>query len=141
MSTHHEHAATNEPRTYLLTLAALLTLTFITVFAAGLDFGSNTVNVVIALTIATIKATLVALFFMHLIHDKPVNAVILVAGFIFLALFLGFSYTDVSSRVVYDPINHRPPAGGPAAAAEAAKLAGKKPQAATPTPAPAPEHH
>ena len=35
----------------------------------------------IALTIATIKATLVALFFMHLRHDKPVNALIAVAGF------------------------------------------------------------
>ncbi len=37
-----------------------------------------------ALAIATVKAALVALFFMHLRWDKPVNAIIAVAGFLFL---------------------------------------------------------
>jgi len=144
MSSHNGHAH-NETRTYTLTLLTLLILTALTVFAAGIDFGSNTINVVIALTIATVKATLVALFFMHLLYDKPVNAVVLVTSFLFLGLFLGLSYTDVSSRVKYDPINHRPPQGGPAAAAEAEKAAAKaKGGAAAPAataPAPAAEHH
>jgi cytochrome c oxidase subunit 4 len=145
MSTHTD-ASHNHTRTYVLTLLALLTLTFITVFAAGIDFGSNMVNVVIALTIATVKATLVALFFMHLLHGKPVDAVILIGSFIFLGLFLTFSYTDVSSRVVYDPISHKPPAGGPAAAAAEAKAAHKPlPMGAeippAPAGAPAAEHH
>ncbi len=136
MSTHSAYSEANAPRTYMLVLAALLTLTFITVFAAGVNFGSNTVNIVIALTIATIKASLVGLFFMHLLHDKPVNAVIMVAGFIFLGLFLGFSFVDADSRVVYDPIGHKPPAGGPAAAAAAAAALKKSPAAPLATPAP-----
>ena len=137
MSTHSEHSEANAPRTYMVILAILLILTCITVFAAGVNFGSSAVNVVIALTIATIKASLVGLFFMHLLHDKPMNAVIMVFGFIFLGLFLGFSLTDASSRVVYDPIGHKPPAGGPAAAAAAA--AALKKSGAAPTGAPAPE--
>lgn len=104
----------SETRTYALTLAALLTLTFITVFAAGINFGSNTVNVIIALTIATIKASMVGLIFMHLNHDKRVNGMILVAGFIFLGIFLSFCATDVSSRAYVDVSTHKPPAGGPA---------------------------
>jgi cytochrome c oxidase subunit 4 len=113
MSTHTATSGHNETRTYVLTLLTLLVLTAITVFAAGINFGSSSVNVIIALTIATIKASLVALIFMHLLHDKPVNGVILVAGFIFLGLFLGICFTDVSSRAAMEPADHRPPAGGP----------------------------
>lgn len=133
MSTHTEHVDNNAPRTYALVLVTLLVLTGITVFAAGINFGSNTVNIVIALTIATIKASLVGLFFMHLLHDKPVNAVIMVASFIFLGLFLGFTLTDVTSRPALDVVSHKPPAGGPAATAAAAAAAAKAgPAAAAP---------
>ena len=69
-----------EAALYLRVLIALLVLTGITVGASYIHFGSSAANVVVALTIATIKGTLVALFFMHLLHDKPVNAVIAVAG-------------------------------------------------------------
>ena len=65
--------------------------------AASFNFGSA--NVVIALAIASVKATLVALFFMHLIWDKPVNAIIVIAGFLFLGIFLMFDFLDVDSRV------------------------------------------
>ena len=94
----------------------LLILTAITVGASYINFGSG--NVVIALTIATIKGCIVALIFMHLLHDKPVNAVIAVAGFIFLGIFLLFDFLDVDSRTNPQPINlHAPPAvTAPAAA-------------------------
>jgi cytochrome c oxidase subunit 4 len=94
-----------EAATYLKTLIALLILTGITVGASYIHFGSGAANVVVALTIATIKATLVALFFMHLLHDKPVNALIAVAGFIFLGLFLMFTLLDFDSRQDYQPRN------------------------------------
>src|SRR5262245_11190335 len=87
---HHEHGA----GVYHFTLIALLILTAITVGASYIHFGSGSANVVIALTIATIKATLVALFFMHLLTDKPVNAIIAGAGFLFLGVFLGFCLID-----------------------------------------------
>ncbi len=52
-----------EAAVYAKTLVALLILTGITVAASYVNFGSSAINVVVALTIATIKATLVALFF------------------------------------------------------------------------------
>ena len=122
MSTHDAHATDPkaEARSYAITLTALLILTVITVGASYIDFGQG--NVVIALAIATIKATLVALFFMHLAHDKPVNGLIAVAGFIFLGLFLLFDLIDVTTRRDPNPQNLHPaivqpaaPAGAPAA--------------------------
>jgi cytochrome c oxidase subunit 4 len=134
MSTHTEHAVDTKAETakYLITLVALLILTAITVGASYINFGSG--NIVIALTIATIKATIVALIFMHLLHDKPVNAVIAVAGFIFLGIFLMFDFIDVGSRTNPQPTNlHALPAatapaaaGAPAAAAPAAAAPAKK---------------
>ena len=116
-----------EAATYARTLIALLILTGITVGASYIHFGSGAANVVVALTIATIKATLVALFFMHLLHDKPVNGLIAGAGFVFLGLFLMFTLLDFDSRNDYQPRNL------PAQVAPAPAPAGT-------TPAPAPEH-
>ena len=84
---HHDHG--DAAKLYLRTLLLLLVLTVITVGASYIDFGAG--NIVIALFIASIKATLVALFFMHLRYDKPVNAVIASTGFLFLGIFLMFA--------------------------------------------------
>jgi cytochrome c oxidase subunit 4 len=97
------HAHHGGPKIYTANLFALLFLTVITVAAASFNFGSA--NVVIALAIATVKAILVGLFFMHLIWDKPVNAIIIIAGFLFLGIFLMFDFIDVSSRVNFQPRN------------------------------------
>jgi cytochrome c oxidase subunit 4 len=128
MSTHTEHAVDPkiETRNHVLTLVSLLILTAITVGASYINFGAG--NVVIALVIATIKASIVGLFFMHLLHDKPVNAVIAVAGFVFLGIFLMFDFIDVGSRTNPQPINLHPApamaapatAGAPAATGAAA---------------------
>ena len=90
-------------RTYALVLAALLALTAITVAAAGIHFGSPAVNVVVALGIASVKATLVALFFMHLLHDKPMNALIFTAGLATLAILLILCLIDVETRMPVQP--------------------------------------
>jgi len=132
MSTHTEHV--ENPRAealkYIATLVTLLILTAITVGASYINFGSG--NVVIALTIATIKGIIVALIFMHLLHDKPVNAVIAVAGFIFLGIFLLFDFLDVDSRTNPQPINLHAPPAATAPAAPGAQAAGATPAAATP---------
>jgi len=91
------------PLIYTANLFALMFLTVITVAAASFNFGSA--NVVIALAIASVKAILVGLFFMHLLWDKPVNAIILIAGFLFLGIFLMFDFLDVTSRVNFQPRN------------------------------------
>ena len=129
MSTHTEHADNPKAEVvkYTITLVVLLILTAITVGASYINFGSG--NVIIALFIATVKGIIVALIFMHLLHDKPVNAVIAVAGFIFLGIFLLFDFLDVDSRTNPQPINFHPlptatapaAAGAPAAAAPAEK--------------------
>lgn len=73
-------------------LVALLILTVATVAATLVNLGS--LNLWIALIIATIKATLVALFFMHLAYDKPFNAIVLVGTLCFVALFIGLALLD-----------------------------------------------
>jgi len=97
------HSYTSDARTYGLVLASLLTLTAITVAAAGIHFETPAVNVVVALGIATVKATLVALFFMHLRHDKPINALIFLTGLVFLGVFLMLSLIDVETRLPVQP--------------------------------------
>src|SRR6476660_1431539 len=103
MSTHTESHSHGGPKIYTANLFTLLFLTVITVAAASFNFGSA--NVVIALAIATVKAILVGLFFMHLIWDKPVNAIIIIAGFLFLGIFLMFDFLDVGTRDRLQPRN------------------------------------
>lgn len=86
-------------RTYAIVLAALLVLTAVTVAVSGIHFGSPAVNVIVALGIASLKASLVALYFMHLLHDKPLNALIFVSGLVFLAIFLILTLIDVDFRL------------------------------------------
>jgi len=99
----HDHGGTG---VYAKTLIGLLILTAITVAAASFDFGQG--NVVIALFVATIKASLVVLFFMHLRWDKPVNAIIAMAGFLFLGVFIMFCLLDFNARNNYLPSNLHP---------------------------------
>ena len=98
--THHVHAG---PKLYLVILGALLVLTAVTVVAAGIDFGSPSANVVIAMIIASVKASLVALYFMHLRWDKPLNATIFVGGLCFLGIMLTFTFMDNTTRTAVRP--------------------------------------
>ncbi|MEC8554001.1 MAG: cytochrome C oxidase subunit IV family protein [Planctomycetota bacterium] len=81
---------------------ALIILTIATVYQATLDLGS--MELVASLVIATIKASLVILFFMHMIHDKPLNAIFFLSSFIFVALFLGFTLMDAHGSGYQDKI-------------------------------------
>ena len=119
--------------TYAKVLGALLALTVITVVAAGFSFGSW--NVIIALGIASIKASLVALFFMHLRHDKPMSAIIFVSGAAVLGVFLMICMLDSNARGD-DPV--RPATRESGAAAFSAPSVPSKPgtQAQGPRPLP-----
>jgi cytochrome c oxidase subunit 4 len=108
MSNHaatHEHEITG-PKTYVAILGALVVLTILTVAISRIDFGS--MNTVVAILIASVKGSLVALFFMHLRHDK-FNAVIFILGLFFLAVFLIFTLFDVSTRTSVLPANLKQP--------------------------------
>jgi cytochrome c oxidase subunit 4 len=72
--------------------AALVVLTVLTVAATWYDLGSW--NLVIAMAIATVKASLVVLFFMHLKYDNPFNAIIFIAALVFMTLFISMTLLD-----------------------------------------------
>jgi len=78
----------------------LIFLTFVTVGVSYVDLGSA--NTIVAVLVATMKASLVAAFFMHLAHDKLFNTVCLISSFAFLLLFFFFTYEDVGTRAKID---------------------------------------
>jgi cytochrome c oxidase subunit 4 len=83
---------------YIGVFVALLIGTGLTVFAATLDLGAF--NAPVALLIATIKATLVALFFMHVYHaSERLTKLVVVSALFFLLLLLGLTMTDYATRL------------------------------------------
>ena len=106
MSDHHdEHgfAHVMSPVVLLSVFAALIVLTVLTVLLAGQDLvprelegyiSQKNLEIILSLTIATVKGSLVVLFFMHMISEKPLNALLFVFSLAFVALFLGIALTD-----------------------------------------------
>jgi cytochrome c oxidase subunit IV len=93
-----EHASTKSPlKLYFGVWATLLVFTFVTYKVAFLDLGPF--NAVVALVIATLKATLVALFFMHVWHaGERLVKVAVAAAIFFLFLLLGLTMADYLTR-------------------------------------------
>lgn len=84
-------------KTYVSVLAALLVLTFLTVLASRFDFGA--MNTVINIGIASVKASLVLAFFMHLKYDDKLYLVVLLTGVFFLIVMYFFSVLDLFTRI------------------------------------------
>ena len=82
---------------YLAVWAVLLALTALTVIAASLQLRRGAV--VLALGIAAVKSTLVALYFMHLRWEKRLLIrLMLPITLATLAIFIGLTYTDILRR-------------------------------------------
>jgi cytochrome c oxidase subunit 4 len=117
---HMGHLST--PRSLLIVFGSLLVLTVITVWVSRgpVDFGW--LSLLVAMVIATVKAMLVMLFFMHLSHDKKFNMLLFFSGYGFLALFLFFALLDSGQyqRDVQDWKLANPPASAATAPAPAA---------------------
>lgn len=79
-------------RTYLAVGGALLVLTALTVAVSYVNLGM--MNVVIALVIASAKASLVALFFMHLRYENGLVWGFALTPLIFLVLIIGGTLSD-----------------------------------------------
>jgi len=99
---HTEHIVS--PGTYLAIILTLLALTGITVFAAFVDLGRF--NIVVALLIATVKATLVVLIFMHAKYAPERTKLVIIAGVFWLALLLFMTLSDYASRVDYRGVRY-----------------------------------
>lgn len=84
------------PRIYLVVLLALLLGTYLTVSAALQDFGPW--NIVIALAIASTKAVLVILYFMHARYSSRRTQMIIIAAVFWLAIMLLMTLGDYNTR-------------------------------------------
>jgi cytochrome c oxidase subunit IV len=114
---HHElqkhHHVIMRTSTLVGVLVALLILTVLTVgqaqaeaFAAA-QFGVHLpqiFNVVVVMAIAVVKASLVALYFMQLKYDNPLNAIVLLFSLFAVGLFLTFTMIDLGNRGIVSPI-------------------------------------
>jgi cytochrome c oxidase subunit 4 len=81
---------------YFTVFLALALGTILTVVASRYDLGVW--NTPIALIIATIKATLVILFFMHVIHSTRLTWVVVIASFLWLAVLFVLTFADYLTR-------------------------------------------
>ena len=90
-------------KTYYLIFSALLVGTALTVMFAFINL--HNFNIVAALVIAGIKATLVILFFMHVKYSSRLTKLWVVVGFVWLGILLSVTMTDYLSRawLVYQP--------------------------------------
>jgi cytochrome c oxidase subunit 4 len=88
MSEAHSHEDIKKHvRTYIVIFVALLVGTIVTVWLNTIHFGAFWITVAVALFVATIKASLVAGFFMHLISErKAIYAMLATTVFFFAAL-------------------------------------------------------
>ena len=93
MSGHH----ISTDKTLLSVAGGLFVLTIVTVAIHYLAL-PDPWSIIVAMAVAVFKATLVALFFMHLYWDKKFNTMLLIASFVFLALLVGFTMLDTMFR-------------------------------------------
>ncbi len=81
---------------YLAVFFALAIGTLLTWYASTIDLG--VLNTPIALLIAVTKATLVILFFMHVLHSTRLTWVVIIAAFLWLGVLFVLTFTDYISR-------------------------------------------
>jgi cytochrome c oxidase subunit 4 len=79
---------------------ALMICTILTVFAAEVDLNRyfSGLNVIVALTIAVFKASLVVLFFMHAKYSPKRTQLVIIASVFWLAIMLFMTMSDYVSR-------------------------------------------
>ena len=88
------------PKVYLAVFSALMICTFLTVVAAKADLNQyfSGLNVIVALTIASLKAALVVLYFMHLRYSPKRTQLVIAASVFWLAIMLLMTMSDYLSR-------------------------------------------
>ena len=86
------------PKIYFAIFGSLMVGTGITVWAAFQNFGAF--NIVIALGIATVKATLVVLYFMHARYSPKRTHLVIICAVFWLAIMLALTLTDYHERPI-----------------------------------------
>jgi cytochrome c oxidase subunit 4 len=85
-------------RTYYIVFAALIALTVVTVFASFLELG--TWHTTVGVLIGVVKASLVGLFFMHLLHSSKASWLAVLAGLFWFGILLALTLSDYLTRQV-----------------------------------------
>jgi cytochrome c oxidase subunit 4 len=81
---------------YIGVFLALIVGTIVTTLVAYVDLGP--LNIVVALTIAVCKATLVILFFMHVKYSPKLTKLVVLAGVFWLVILLTMTESDLLTR-------------------------------------------
>ena len=84
------------PKVYVGIFLSLMVLTAATVAAAYVNLGP--VNIVIALAIASVKATLVVLYFMHARYSPMRTQLVIICAVFWLAIMLALTLSDYVTR-------------------------------------------
>jgi cytochrome c oxidase subunit IV len=99
----HQHLDDHAPHihitplsTYFMVFGALALGTILTYVASRYDIGWA--NTPVALLIATTKATLVILFFMHVIHSTRLTWIVVIASFLWLGVMFVLTFADYLTR-------------------------------------------
>lgn len=90
------HAHVSSSFFYAAVFAGLLLLTFATVGQSYVDLGK--LNIVLVILIASLKASLVVTFFMHLRWDNKFNALIFISCIFFIGVFFAYTMNDTDHR-------------------------------------------
>jgi cytochrome c oxidase subunit IV len=94
------HVHVHPASTYVKIFVALVGLTLLTVGLSRVHLGNW--NFFIAVVVATIKASLVATFFMHLKEDNKFNVLIFVGSLVFMGVFFVYTMNDTQHRGQWD---------------------------------------
>ncbi len=84
-------------RVYFTIFLTLMVGTALTVWAGLQDF-PGPLNVIVALTIAVVKATLVVLYFMHVRYSSRLIWVVFAAALFWLAILFALTFGDYWTR-------------------------------------------
>jgi cytochrome c oxidase subunit 4 len=84
------------PRTYYLIFLALVVGTIVTVAVSFYDLGP--LNVLVALGIAIVKATLVVLFFMHVKYSPKLTSLVVIGSLFWLGILIVMTAGDYLTR-------------------------------------------
>ena len=81
---------------YFAVFGALMILTVLTVWVSRIDLGA--MNTAVAMAIAVLKATVVILWFMHVIHSPRMTWIVVIASFLWLAVMFALFFSDYLTR-------------------------------------------
>lgn len=107
------HVHVHDVSLYLKVFGALIFFTVVTVATSYIDIdglvrpgtphGAGGMNFLLAMVIATCKASAVCVWFMHLKDDARFNSIVFVGGVLFAGVFLAYTLNDTYYRQHEDP--------------------------------------